>query len=145
MARITGIDDGDEEPVLDLTVKKGMKKGWIGNLIAGYGSQDRYEGGVMISRFKDDASLSIIGSANNTNNKGFSEFGDAGQGLGGGNGWFRYYNCTIVGSQTSLRILKSLDRSGGMVQYGHSDNDARRKTSSETIFLGGKLFFFCSK
>lgn len=85
MARITGIDDGDEEPVLDLTVKKGMKKGWIGNLIAGYGSQDRYEGGVMISRFKDDASLSIIGSANNTNNKGFSEFGDAGQGLGGGN------------------------------------------------------------
>ena len=24
MARITGIDDGDEEPVLDLTVKKGM-------------------------------------------------------------------------------------------------------------------------
>lgn len=39
----------------------------------------------MISRFKDDASLSIIGSANNTNNKGFSEFGDAGQGLGGGN------------------------------------------------------------
>ena len=40
-------------------------------LFAGYGSQDRYEGGVMISRFKDDASLSIIGSANNTNNKGF--------------------------------------------------------------------------
>ena len=85
MARITGIDDGEEEAVLDLTVKKGMKKGWIGNLIAGYGSQERYEGGVMISRFKDDASFSVIGSANNTNNKGFSEFGDAGQGLGGGN------------------------------------------------------------
>lgn len=82
MARITGIDDGEEEAVLDLTVKKGMKKGWIGNLIAGYGSQERYEGGVMISRFKDDASFSVIGSANNTNNKGFSEFGDAGQGLG---------------------------------------------------------------
>ena len=68
MARITGIDDGDEEPVLDLSVKKGMKKGWIGNLIAGYGRQDRYEGGVMIRRFNDDASLSILGSANNTNN-----------------------------------------------------------------------------
>ena len=76
MARVTGIDDGEEEAVLDLTVKKGMKKGWIGNLIAGYGSQDRYEGGVMISRFKDDASLSIIVSSNNTNNKCFSEFGD---------------------------------------------------------------------
>ena len=39
----------------------------------------------MVSRFKDDASISIVGSANNTNNKGFSEFGDAGSGLGGGN------------------------------------------------------------
>ena len=38
------LDDGEEEAVLDLTVKKGMKKGWIGNLIAGYGSQERYEG-----------------------------------------------------------------------------------------------------
>lgn len=85
MARITGIDDGEEEAVLDLTVKKGMKKGWIGNLIAGYGSDERYEAGAMVSRFKDDASISIIGAANNTNNKGFSEFGDAGQGLGEGN------------------------------------------------------------
>ena len=85
MARITGIDDGEEEAVLDLTVKKGMKKGWIGNLIAGYGSDERYEAGAMVSRFKDDASISIIGAANNTNNKGFSEFGDAGQGLSGGN------------------------------------------------------------
>ena len=84
MARITGIDDGDEESVLDLTVKKGMKKGWLGNLIAGYGSQDRYEAGAMISRFKDDASFSIIGSSDNKNNQGFSEFGDAGKDLEGG-------------------------------------------------------------
>ena len=54
MARITGIDDGEEEAVLDLTVKKGMKKGWIGNLIAGYGSQERYEGGVMIRDFREE-------------------------------------------------------------------------------------------
>ena len=133
MARITGIDDGDEEPVLDLTVKKGMKKGWIGNLIAGYGSQDRYEGGVMISRFKDDASLSIIGSANNTNNKGFSEFGDAGQGLGGGNAGSGITTAQSLGVNFAKDTKKL--QIGGNVQYGHSDNDARRKTSSET-FLG---------
>ena len=28
-ARITGIDDGEEETVLDLTVKKGMNQGWL--------------------------------------------------------------------------------------------------------------------
>lgn len=86
MARITGIDDGEEETVLDLTVKKGMKQGWIGNLIAGAGNKDRYEAGGMLSRFQDNSSFSVIGSLNNTNNKGFSEFGDAGQGLGGGAG-----------------------------------------------------------
>lgn len=132
MARITGIDDGEEEAVLDLTVKKGMKKGWIGNLIAGYGSKDRYEGGAMISRFKDDASLTIIGSANNTNNKGFSEFGDAGQGMGGNAG-------AGITTAQSLGVNFAKDTKklqvGGNVQYGHSNNDARRTTSSET-FLG---------
>ena len=29
LARITGIDDGEEETVLDLTVKKGMNRGWL--------------------------------------------------------------------------------------------------------------------
>lgn len=133
MARITGIDDGEEEAVLDLTVKKGMKKGWIGNLIAGYGSQERYEGGVMISRFKDDASFSVIGSANNTNNKGFSEFGDAGQGLGGGNAGSGITTAQSLGINFAKDTKKF--QIGGNVQYGHSDNDARRKTSSET-FLG---------
>ncbi len=133
MARITGIDDGDDESVLDLTVKKGMKKGWIGNLIAGYGSQDRYEGGAMISRFKDDSSLSIIASTNNTNNQGFSEFGDAGQGLGGGNAGSGITTAQSLG----INFAKDTEKLqiGGNVQYGHSDNDARRKTSSET-FLG---------
>lgn len=132
MARITGIDDGDEEPVLDLTVKKGMKKGWIGNLIAGYGSEDRYEAGAMISRFKDDASFSVIGSSNNTNNKGFSEFGDAGQGLGGNAG-------SGVTTAQSLGVNFAKDTKkvqvGGNVQYGYSDNNAIRKSSTET-FLG---------
>lgn len=132
MARITGIDDGDEETVLDLTVKKGMKQGWIGNLIAGYGNKDRYEAGGMLSRFQDDSSLSIIGSMNNTNNKGFSEFGDAGQGLGGGAG-------SGITTARSLGINYAKDTEklqiGGNVQYGYSDNDAQRKSSSER-FLG---------
>ncbi len=34
MARVTGIDDGEDETVLDLTVKKGMNNGWFGNVNA---------------------------------------------------------------------------------------------------------------
>ncbi len=29
LARLTGIDDGEEEMILDLSVKKGMKQGWL--------------------------------------------------------------------------------------------------------------------
>lgn len=90
----------------------------------------------MISRFKDDASLSIIGSANNTNNKGFSEFGDAGQGLGGGNAGSGITTAQSLGVNFAKDTKKL--QIGGNVQYGHSDNDARRKTSSET-FLGKHL------
>lgn len=137
MSRITGIDDGEEEPVLDLTVKKGMKKGWFGNLIAGYGEKDRYEAGAMISRFKNDANLTIIGSANNTNNKGFSEFGDAGQGLSGNSG-------SGITTAQSLGINFAKDTKklqiGGDVKYSYSDNDALRKTSTETFLGDGSAF-----
>ena len=40
-ARTTGIDDGEEEVVLDLSVKKDMKKGWVGNAFAGMGGDNR--------------------------------------------------------------------------------------------------------
>lgn len=137
LARITGIDDGDEEAVLDLTVKKGMKKGWISNTIAGTGSQQRYEGSLMASRFKDDSQFSLIGSANNTNNQGFSEFGDAGQGLSGNAG-----SGINASKSVGVNFAKSNQKLeiGGDVKYGKSDRDAQMKSSSET-FLGESSSF----
>ena len=48
MAQMTGFDDGEEETILNLTVKPGMKQGWFGNAYAGYGSHDRYEANAMV-------------------------------------------------------------------------------------------------
>ena len=36
-AEFTGIDDGEEETVIDLSVKPGMMKGMFGNIMAGAG------------------------------------------------------------------------------------------------------------
>ncbi|MDE6340122.1 MAG: TonB-dependent receptor, partial [Muribaculaceae bacterium] len=44
LARLTGVDDGEEETVINLTVKKDMKNGWFGTVEAGYGTDKRYEG-----------------------------------------------------------------------------------------------------
>ena len=38
-ARFSGVDDGEEETVINLTVKKGMKQGWFGVAQAGGGTQ----------------------------------------------------------------------------------------------------------
>lgn len=38
----TGIDDGNETTVLDISTKQAMKESWISNLDAGYGTDDRY-------------------------------------------------------------------------------------------------------
>ena len=137
-ARFTGIDDGEEEPVLDLKIKKGMKQGWLGNLIAGYGGQERYEAGGLVSRFKDDASIAIVGSANNTNNRGFREFGDAGQGMSSGRAGAGLTDAQSLGINFN-KETKTIKMEGN-VQYGHSKNDARRKSSSET-FLGDESSF----
>lgn len=65
MARVTGVDDGEEEMVLDLRVKPSMKKGWNGNFEAGYGNDNHYKTKGMANRFKDKMNVSITGTANN--------------------------------------------------------------------------------
>lgn len=72
-ARFTGIDDGEEETVLDLSLKSGMTNGWLGNVGGGYGTEERYEGSFMVGRFSKNLQISFIGNANNTNNRGFND------------------------------------------------------------------------
>lgn len=73
LARLTGIEDGEEEMILDLSVKKNMKQGWMENFMGGAGSKERYELANTLNRFRDNSQLTVIGNLNNTNNQGFSE------------------------------------------------------------------------
>ncbi|MCR5394688.1 MAG: outer membrane beta-barrel protein [Bacteroidales bacterium] len=65
MARITGVDDGEEETVLDLSVKKGMKNGWFGNALAGLGNEHRYSMRGMGNYFNDNTNVSVVGNGYN--------------------------------------------------------------------------------
>ena len=137
LARMTGIDDGEEEAVLDLTVKKDMKKGWFGNFIGGYGNQNRYEAGMMVNRFTDRQQVSVIGSVNNTNNQGFAEFGDAGQGMGGKAGTgINTSQTTGINFTTTHEKLEV----GGDIKYGHSNREAWSKSNTETFLKNGSSF-----
>ncbi len=136
-ARLTGIDDDDDETVLDLSVKKGMKQGWFGNVLAGAGNKERYEAGGMINRFQDNSNLSLIASMNNTNNQGFSEFGDSGFGVKG-NAGAGITSSKIIGA-TFAQDYDKIEL-GGSVQYGYSDNDAVMKKSTETFLQSGSSY-----
>ena len=96
-ARFTGIDDGEEETIIDLSMKPGMMQGWFGNVMGGGGhdvpgagsdmNDWRYQGAAMIGRFTDKSQISVILNGNNTNNRGFNDMaGSMMQGMRGGGG-----------------------------------------------------------
>lgn len=73
LARLTGVDDGEDETVINLTVKKGMQNGWFGTVEAGYGTDDRYKATFNVNRFWNGNQITFIGNANNTNELGFTD------------------------------------------------------------------------
>lgn len=73
MARLTGVDDGEDETVINLTFKKGMNQGWFGTAEGGYGSDERYMGSFNVNRFWNGNQLTLLGNFNNTNQLGFTD------------------------------------------------------------------------
>ncbi len=58
--------------VVNITLKKGVKKGWFGKLYAGAGSSKLYEAGGIANIYRDTLQLSVLGYMNNLNKAGFS-------------------------------------------------------------------------
>ena len=132
LARLTGVDDGDDETVINLTVKKGMNNGWFGTVNAGYGTDDRYAGNVMINHFRDGNQFTILGGGNNTNNLGFGD-GASGrfQRWGGDRGvtTSQYAGLNFnIGSKEDDHF-----RVGGDIMYSHSDRDTRTSTARQYL------------
>ena len=137
-ARITGIDDGEEETVLDLVVKKGMNQGWMGNLDGGLGTEDRYSASANVSQFASDgdksSQFSFIGRVNNVNDQRF--------GGGGGPRWRRNNGLTSskeVGLNYAIET-KKLDF-GISGRYNYRDNDVNGVGQVENFLPSGNSSF----
>ena len=70
-AAFSGIDDGQREKTINLSLKEEKRNGAFGTLQGGYGSDDRYQLRGSVNRFKKDQQVSFLGMANNTNEQGF--------------------------------------------------------------------------
>ena len=134
LARITGIDDGEEETVLDLTVKKEMNTGWFGNVDGAIGTKDRYSARGMINYFRGSTQVSLIGSMNNVNDQGFS-------GGGGGPRWNRNNGLTTK-KWVGLNFFTKNEKIelGGSARYNYTGNDVSSIGSTEDFLTSGNSF-----
>lgn len=123
-SRITGIDDGEEETVLDLQMKKGADQGFFGNVDLAYGTHDRYSLKNMSNYFTSSTQLSVVLSANNVNDRGFS---------GRGGGGLSAHKDAAVNFATETDKIEF----GGNVRYRHSDTDNLSYSSSEYFMTQG--------
>ncbi len=124
LARVTGIDDGEEETVLDLTVKKGMKNGWYGNVNLGAGTKNRYAERFNVNHFKEDFQATLLGSANNVADMGF----------GGGGGRWGWGNQGLRSSKEAggnFATSKPKLETGGSVRYRYDGSDNENTSSTE--------------
>lgn len=70
-AKATGIDDGQREKVLNLTIKEDKKKGWFGNASLAGGTTDKYGSYLSANHFNKNLQFAVLGMSNNTNDASF--------------------------------------------------------------------------
>lgn len=169
-ALFTGIDDGEEETVIDLSVYKGMMHGWFGNLMgggghdlpeSGYYTDDntwkedgwRYQMAGMAGHFTEDSQISLIVNGNNTNNRGFNDLagsmmqnmrGSRGMGRGTG-GWGSNNGITkswMAGANGAFTLLDGdMDLSANYV-YNWTDKDVEEDSKKITYLDDGSSLIY---
>ncbi len=156
-AMFTGIDDGEEETVIDLSLRPGMMQGWFGNVMAGGGhdvpgagsdmNDPRFQGAAMVGRFTENSQISVILNGNNTNNRGFNDMagsmmqnmrmGGMGRGMGGwgrGNGIATSWMGGLNGAFTLFD--GDMDLAGNYL-YNGSSRDVIEESSKITYLDDG--------
>ena len=130
LSRITGIDDGEDETVLDLTVKKGMNNGWFGQISGGVGTERRYNARANVNRFNGPNQYSLVSSANNVGDRGFG--GGGGRGFGWGRGGNGLLASKELGFNFASEIGEKLE-AGGYVWHRYDGSDAWSQSTTQNF------------
>ena len=130
LARISGIEDGNEETVLDFGVKPGMNRGLMGNADLAAGTKHRYASRIMGGKFDDKMTAIAMLNANNTNDMGFP---GGGGGFRGGMGRQGLTANKMVGININYEPNKDF-KWDGSIRWNHSDGDAATRQSSQNFY-----------
>ena len=120
-ARITGIEDGNKETVLDFTIKRGMNRGYMTNLDLAGGTKHRYASRGMGSSFTDNTRLVVMGNLNNKEENA---------------GWWnrRGLNANkMLGTNLNYDDGKKL-KTDFSLRWNHRDGDNQSENASENFY-----------
>lgn len=136
----TGIDDGNEETVLDVGLKQKLKSSWISNIDAGIGNKDRYADKIFVTRFTDRSRIAAFGSINNINDQGFQNgspnFLEGNRGLTASRsvGLAGHWNNGIKEDSAHYFQIQ------GDFRFSYTNKDNLTQSNSETFLTEGKSF-----
>lgn len=136
LAKVTGIDDGNEQTVLDFGIKRGMNKGVFANADLSYGTHDRYAERLMGAYFNSKLRMMGFGSFNNTGDMGFPGGGGRGSFGMGRNG---LNTSNMAATHFNYEDGKTLSLNGS-VRWNHRNSDVRSESASEN-FVGSTNSF----
>lgn len=159
-AEFTGIDDGQEETVLDLSVQGGTMSGLMANITAGVGhdipstaaptssnnvssltnyDDYRYQGNLFLGNFTNGTQIFVIGNANNgAGGMGFGGgmgggmMGGMGGMMGGGMGGFGggVTSSYMLGSNLGFNLFDDKMEASGNYSFNGSNTDSQSSTYS---------------
>ena len=160
-ALFTGIYDGEEETIIDLSLRPGMMQGWFGNVMGGGGadipgagsdmSDPRFQGAAMVGRFTEKSQISLILNGNNTNNRGFNDMagsmmqgmrmGGMGRGMGGWGGNNGIATSWMGGVNGAFNLLDDKMDLAGNYLYSGSDRFMEEESAKITYLEDGSKLF----
>ena len=132
LARITGIDDGEEQTVFDLQIKKDMMGGLISNFDIAYGSSNLYNGRATVNRFTDEDQFQIFANASNVIDQGV---GNGGQQWGNNRGQNTHQD--LFGTYNHRTDKFEFNSNIGVSHY---ESDFQQKSSSEYFYGANSTF-----
>jgi hypothetical protein len=153
---LSGKASKSNKTTINFNIDEKKNKGLLSRLTAGYGSDERYEGSLLLSYFKKDTKISLLASSNNINSQGFSNdevFDSMGHGrnswlmqggsviseggntyyTSGGNNTKGIQRSTTIGLNYSDKFDKNSDLETLSLMHRNNNLETRSKVSRTTL------------
>jgi hypothetical protein len=156
---ISGEASGSQDKTINLTIQEDKNKGFFGKVIAGRGSEKRYESSLLLNYFKGERKISVLASSNNINSVGFS-MDEIFDNMGGGRNNSIYYNdengsfgingmsfggsegitkSNLVGVNYQDKWFKKVDTNGNYY-FANAESENHNRTNGINLLPTGTTF-----